>query len=56
MYNTILYNQRPYNSPVYNVGYKNMKFLRKIYSISFTGAEKVLHFVRNIFGLEFTDF
>ena len=56
MYNTILYNQRPYNSSVDNTGYKTMEFLRGVYSISFTGTKKTLEFVRNIFKLKFTDF
>ena len=53
MYNTIVYNQRPYNSPVDNTGYKTLKFLRGVYLTSFIKTEKILSFIRNEFTIEF---
>lgn len=53
MYNTIVYNQRPYNSPVYNIGYKTLEFLRSTKLISFSITEKTLEFVRNVYKLKF---
>lgn len=56
MYNTIVYNQRPYNSPVYNIGYKAVRFLRATYLISFSVTKKTLVFVRSVFKLRFVWF
>lgn len=56
MYNTIVYNQREYNSPFDNTGYKTIRFMRGDYKVSFSVGKKAIVFATRDYKLKFKDF